>query len=158
MVKRNKQEIYGALGEYIFNNKEDLLNEEQLKIAKQHEGHLRKLLKKSQRERKRHKIYKFIFKIPTYILEGIRFILDDIISNSFFYLADKVDDLRVAYENKFQSRIRYSKSRRKVNDYAFNKVLPLLVEKEKDDGMYQKQRDYTEKLRKELDEERKLKR
>ena len=149
MIKRNKQEIYRALGEYIFNNKEDFLNEEQLEIAKQHERHLKKLLKKSQRERKRHKIYKFILKIPTYILEGIRFILDDIISNSFFYLADKVDDLRVAYENKFQSRIIYSNNRRKVNDYAFNKVLPLLVEKEKDDGMYQKQRDYAAKLRKE---------
>ena len=158
MVKRNKQEIYGALGEYIFNNKDDFLNEEQLEIARQHENHLRKLLKKSQRERKRHKIYKFILKIPTYILEGIRFILDDIISNSFFYLADKADDLRVAYENKFNSRIRYSKNRRKVNDYAFNKVLPLLVKKEKDDGMYQKQREYEAKLRKELDEERKLKR
>nr|WNM55854.1 hypothetical protein CoNPh37_CDS0188 [Staphylococcus phage S-CoN_Ph37] len=47
------------------------------------------MLKKSKRERKRHKIYKFILKIPTYILEGICFILDDIISNSFFYLADK---------------------------------------------------------------------
>lgn len=158
MVKRNKQEIYGALGEYIFNNKDDFLNKEQLEIARQHEDHLRKLIKKSQRERKKHNIYKFILKIPTYILEGIRFILDDIISNSFFYLADKADDLRVAYENKFNSRIRYSKNRRKVNDYAFNKVLPLLVEKEKDDGMYQKQREYEAKLRKELDEERKLKR
>lgn len=158
MVKRNKQEIYGALGEYIFNNKDDFLNEEQLGIAKQHEGHLRKLLKKSQRERKRHKFNRFILRIPVYILEGIYFIIDDIIANSFFILADKTDNLRIAYENKFKSRIRYSKSRRKVNDYAFNKVLPLLVEKEKDDGMYQKQRDYTEKLRKELDEERKLKR
>lgn len=158
MVKRNKQEIYEALREYTFHNKEDFLNEEQLKIAKQHEGHLRKLIKKSQRERKRHNIYKFILRIPAYILEGICFIFDDIISNSFFYLADKADDLRVAYENKFNLRIKYSKNRRKVNDYAFNKVLPLLVEKEKDDGMYQKQREYVEKLRKELDEERKLKR
>ncbi|WNM53263.1 hypothetical protein CoNPh11_CDS0206 [Staphylococcus phage S-CoN_Ph11] len=31
----------------------------------------------------------------------------------------------------------------------------MLVEKEKDDGMYQKQREYVAKLRKELDEERK---
>lgn len=158
MVKRNKQEIYGALGEYIFNNKDDFLNEEQLEIAKQHEGHLRKLLKKSKRERERHKVYKFILGTPVYILEGIYFILDDIVANSFFYLADKADDLRVAYENKFQSRIRYPKNRRKVNDYAFNKVLPLLVKKEKDDGIYQKQRDYEAKLRKELDEERRLKR
>lgn len=49
MVKRNKQEIYRAFGEYIFNNKEDFLNEEQLEIAKQHEDYLRKLIKKSQR-------------------------------------------------------------------------------------------------------------
>ena len=148
MVKRNKQEIYSALGEYIFNNKEDFLNEEQLEITKQHEGHLRKLLKKSKRERKRHKIYKLFLGIPVYILEGVRFIYD-CIEIFFFTLSDKVDDLRVAYENKFRSKIKYSKNRRKVNDYAFNKVLPLLVEKEKDDGIYQKQRDYVTKLRKE---------
>lgn len=148
MVKRNKQEIYSALGEYIFNNKEDFLNEEQLEIAKQHEGHLRKLLKKSKRERIRHKIYKFVLGIPVYILEGVRFIYD-CIEIFFFTLSDKIDYLRVAYENKFRLRIKYSKNRRKVNDYAFNKVLPLLVEKEKDDGMYQKQRDYAAKLRKE---------
>jgi hypothetical protein len=32
-----------------------------------------------------------------------------------------------------------SKNRRKINDYAYNTVLPLLMEKEKDDGLYQKQ-------------------
>ncbi|WNM51697.1 hypothetical protein CoNPh10_CDS0021 [Staphylococcus phage S-CoN_Ph10] len=52
MVKRNKQEIYGALGEYIFNNKDDFLNEKQLEIAKQHEHHLKKLLKKSKEKEK----------------------------------------------------------------------------------------------------------
>lgn len=148
MVKRNKQEIYRAFGEYIFNNKEDFLNEEQLEIAKQHEDYLIKLIKKSQRERKRYKIYKFVLGIPVYILEGVRFIYD-CIEIFFFTLSDKVDDLRVAYENKFRSKIKYSKNRRKVNYYAFNKVLPLLVEKEKDDGIYQKQRDYVAKLRKE---------
>lgn len=157
MVKRNKQEIYGAFGEYIFKGKEDFLNKEQLKIAKQHEHHLKKLLRKSKRERKRHKINRFILGIPTYILEGIYFVCT-IIETPFYFLANKCDDFRVAYENKFRTKFKYSKNRRKVNEYAYNKVLPLLVEKEKDDGMYQKQREYVAKLRKELDEERKLKR
>lgn len=37
MAKRLKHDIYGALGEYIINKDARLLNEEQLKVAKEYE-------------------------------------------------------------------------------------------------------------------------
>lgn len=75
------------------------------------------------------------------MLEGVYFIFS-IITAPFEFLADKCDDLRVKYGNRMGNRIKLSKNERKINDYSYNTVLPLLMEKEKDDGLYQKQREY----------------
>lgn len=147
MVKRIKNEVYSAFGEYIVNDNSDFLNEEQLEIAKEHRPYLKKLIKKWKRERCIYSIKAFFLKIPEYILEGI-YTIFNIIALPFVFLADKCDDLRVKYGNSVGNRIKLSKNRRKINDYAYNTVLPLLMEKEKDDGLYQKQMDYVKNKRK----------
>ncbi|AGR48250.1 hypothetical protein SEP1_124 [Staphylococcus phage phiIBB-SEP1] len=141
MVKRIKNEVYSAFGEYIVNDNPDFLNEEQLEIAKEHRPYLKKLIKKWKREKRIHSIKAFFLKIPEYMLEGVYFIFS-IITAPFEFLADKCDDLRVKYGNRMGNRIKLSKNERKINDYSYNTVLPLLMEKEKDDGLYQKQREY----------------
>ncbi|WRW34687.1 hypothetical protein CF5_0182 [Staphylococcus phage CF5] len=146
MVKRIKNEIYIAFGEYIVNDNPDFLNEEQLEIAKEHKPYLKKLIKRMKREKWIHSIKSFFLKIPEYILESIYFVCN-IITIPFLFIADKCDNLRVSYFNKMGNRIRLSKNRRKINDYAYNTVLPLLMDKEKDDGLYQKQMEYVKKGR-----------
>lgn len=51
MAKRLKHDIYRALGEYIINKDSRLLNEEQLKVAKEHEPILTKMYGKVLREK-----------------------------------------------------------------------------------------------------------
>ena len=46
MAKRLKHDIYRALGEYIINKDARLLNEEQLKVAKEYEPILTKCIAK----------------------------------------------------------------------------------------------------------------
>ena len=141
MVKRIKNEVYSAFAEYIVNGNPDFLNKEQLEIAKKHKPYLKKLIKKRKREKWIHSIKAFFLKIPEYILESIYFTFSIIIT-PFEFLADKCDDLRIKYGNSVGNRIRLSKNERKINAYAYNTVLPLLMEKEKNDGLYQKQREY----------------
>ena len=56
MAKRLKHDIYRALGEYIINKDSRLLNEEQLKVAKEHEPILTKMYGKVLREKRKRKI------------------------------------------------------------------------------------------------------
>ena len=58
MAKRLKHDIYRALGEYIINKDARLLNEEQLKVAKEYEPILTKMYSKVLREERKRKIKK----------------------------------------------------------------------------------------------------
>lgn len=52
MAKRLKNDIYKALGQYIINNDSRLLNEEQLKVAKEYEPILTKMYNKVLKEKR----------------------------------------------------------------------------------------------------------
>ncbi|WRN70021.1 hypothetical protein UM784_08500 [Staphylococcus aureus] len=52
MAKRLKHDIYRALGEYIINRNSILLNEEQLKVAKEYKPILMKMYSKSIKRKK----------------------------------------------------------------------------------------------------------
>ena len=67
MAKRLKHDIYRALGEYIINKDARLLNEEQLKVAKEYEPILTKMYSKVLREERKRKIKKNVKQIPEYI-------------------------------------------------------------------------------------------
>ena len=71
MAKRLKHDIYRALGEYIINKDSRLLNEEQLKVAKEYEPILTKMYGKVLREERKRKIKEFVKQIPEYILSFI---------------------------------------------------------------------------------------
>ena len=131
MAKRLKHDIYRALGEYIINKDSRLLNEEQLKVAKEHEPILTKMYGKVLREKRKRKIKKFVKQIPEYILSFI-YALMYWITIPFDYIGDKADDLRVSYGNN-RGYALFSKARKELNEYAYNEVLPLLEEKETDD-------------------------
>ena len=131
MAKRLKHDIYRALGEYIINKDSRLLNEEQLKVAKEHEPILTKMYGKVLREKRKRKIKKFVKQIPEYILSFI-YALMYWITIPFDYIGDKADDLRVSYGNN-HGYARFSKARKELNEYAYNEVLPRLEEKETDD-------------------------
>lgn len=131
MAKRLKHDIYRALGEYIINKDSRLLNEEQLKVAKEYEPILTKMYGKVLREERKRKIKKFVKQIPEYILSFI-YSLMYWITIPFDYIGDKADDLRVSYGNN-RGYARFSKAREELNEYAYNKVLPHLEEKETDD-------------------------
>ncbi|WP_301402058.1 hypothetical protein [Staphylococcus haemolyticus] len=131
MAKRLKHDIYKALGEYIINKDSRLLNEEQLKVAKEYEPTLTKKYNKVLKEERKHKIKNFVKQIPEYILSFI-YELTHWITIPFDYIGDKADDLRVYYGNN-RAYVRFSKARKELNEYAYNKVLPLLEEKETDD-------------------------
>ena len=131
MAKRLKHDIYRALGEYIINKDSRLLNEEQLKVAKEYEPILTKMYGKVLREERKRKIKKFVKQIPEYILSFI-YSLMYWITIPFDYIGDKADDLRVSYGNN-RGYAHFSKVREDLNEYAYNKVLPHLEEKETDD-------------------------
>lgn len=131
MAKRLKHDIYRALGEYIINKDSRLLNEEQLKVAKEYEPILTKMYGKVLREERKRKIKKFVKQIPEYILSFI-YSLMYWITIPFDYIGDKADDLRVSYGNN-RGYALFSKAREELNEYAYNKVLPHLEEKETDD-------------------------
>lgn len=131
MAKRFKLDIYAALGEYIFNKDARLLNEEQLKIAKAYEPILTKMYRKVLKEKRKYKLKKFVKQIPEYILSFI-YELMHWFTTPFDYIGNKADDLRVSYGNK-HAYIGSSKAQKELNEYAYNKVLPLLEEKETDD-------------------------
>lgn len=131
MAKRLKNDIYRALGEYIINKDARLLNEEQLKVAKEYEPILTEMYRKVLKEKRKYKLKKIVKQIPEYILSFI-YALMYWITIPFDYISNKADDLRVSYGNN-RGRICSSKAREKLNEYAYNKVLPLLEEKETDD-------------------------
>lgn len=131
MAKRLKHDIYGALGEYIINKDARLLNEEQLKVAKEYEPILTKMYGKVLREKRKRKIKKIVKQIPEYILSFI-YALMYWITIPFDYIGDKADDLRVSYGNN-RGYARLSKVQKELNEYAYNEVLPRLEEKETDD-------------------------
>ena len=64
MAKRLKHDIYRALGEYIINKDARLLNEEQLKVAKEYEPILTKMYGKVLREERKRKIKKLSNRYP----------------------------------------------------------------------------------------------
>ncbi|HFE6250405.1 TPA: hypothetical protein ACF9U5_002754, partial [Staphylococcus aureus] len=131
MAKRLKHDIYRALGEYIINRNSILLNEEQLKVAKEYKPILMKMYSKVSKEKKKRKIKNFVKQIPEYILSFI-YTLMYWITIPFDYIGDKADDLRVSYSNN-RGYNRFSKARKELNEYAYNEVLPRLEEKETDD-------------------------
>ncbi|HCV2488755.1 TPA: hypothetical protein OV031_000390 [Staphylococcus aureus] len=131
MAKRLKHDIYRALGEYIINRNSILLNEEQLKVAKEYKPILMKMYSKVSKEKKKRKIKNFVKQIPEYILSFI-YTLMYWITIPFDYIGDKADDLRVSYSNN-RGYNRFSKVRKELNEYAYNEVLPRLEEKETDD-------------------------
>ncbi|HEH3203004.1 TPA: hypothetical protein SGU19_001552 [Staphylococcus aureus] len=131
MAKRLKHDIYRALGEYIINRNSILLNEEQLKVAKEYKPILMKMYSKVSKEKKKRKIKDFVKQIPEYILSFI-YTLMYWITIPFDYIGDKADDLRVSYSNN-RGYNRFSKARKELNEYAYNEVLPRLEEKETDD-------------------------
>lgn len=131
MAKRLKYDIYRALGEYIINKDARLLNEEQLKVAKEYEPILTKMYSKVLREERKRKIKKIVKQIPEYILSFI-YALMYWITIPFDYIGDKADDLRVSYGNN-RGYALFSKARKELNEYAYNEVLPRLEEKETDD-------------------------
>ncbi|MCD1017071.1 hypothetical protein I5B47_09790, partial [Staphylococcus aureus] len=123
--------IYRALGEYVINRNSRLLNEEQLKVAKEYKPILMKMYSKVSKEKKKRKIKNFVKQIPEYILSFI-YTLMYWITIPFDYIGDKADDLRVSYSNN-RGYNRFSKARKELNEYAYNEVLPRLEEKETDD-------------------------
>ncbi|HDK8502848.1 TPA: hypothetical protein PU744_001010 [Staphylococcus aureus] len=131
MAKRLKHDIYRALGEYIINRNSILLNEEQLKVAKEYKPILMKMYSKVSKEKKKRKIKNFVKQIPEYILSFI-YTLMYWITIPFDYIGDKADDLRVSYSNN-RGYNRFSKARKELNEYAYNEVLSRLEEKETDD-------------------------
>ncbi|HDG2617184.1 TPA: hypothetical protein PT471_000567 [Staphylococcus aureus] len=131
MAKRLKHDIYRALGEYVINRNSRLLNEEQLKVAKEYKPILMKMYSKVSKEKKKRKIKNFVKQIPEYILSFI-YTLMYWITIPFDYIGDKADDLRVSYSNN-RGYNRFSKARKELNEYAYNEVLPRLEEKETDD-------------------------
>ena len=138
MAKRLKHDIYRALGEYIINRNSILLNEEQLKVAKEYKPILMKMYSKVSKEKKKRKIKNFVKQIPEYILSFI-YTLMYWITIPFDYIGDKADDLRVSYSNN-RGYNRFSKARKELNEYAYNEVLPRLEEKETDDMTEAQQR------------------
>ncbi|MDU4431248.1 MAG: hypothetical protein E7I75_09955 [Veillonella parvula] len=138
MAKRLTNDIYKALGQYIINNDSRLLNEEQLKVAKEYEPILTKMYNKVLKEKKRRRIKNFIKQIPEYILSFI-YALMYWITIPFDYIGDKADDLRVSYGNN-HGYARFSKVQKELNEYAYNEVLPRLEEKETDDMTEAQQR------------------
>ena len=131
MAKRLKHDIYRALGEYIINKDARLLNEEQLKVAKEYEPILTKMYSKVLREERKRKIKNLVKQIPEYILSFI-YALMYWITIPFDYIGDKADDLRVSYGNN-RGYACFSKAQEELNEYAYNEVLPYLEEKETDD-------------------------
>ncbi|HBC4548677.1 TPA: hypothetical protein KES02_000831 [Staphylococcus aureus] len=131
MAKRLKHDIYRALGGYVINRNSRLLNEEQLKVAKEYKPILMKMYSKVSKEKKKRKIKNFVKQIPEYILSFI-YTLMYWITIPFDYIGDKADDLRVSYSNN-RGYNRFSKARKELNEYAYNEVLPRLEEKETDD-------------------------
>ncbi|HCX9634141.1 TPA: hypothetical protein O0Z87_001878 [Staphylococcus aureus] len=131
MAKRLKHDIYRALGEYVINRNSRLLNEEQLKVAKEYKPILMKMYSKVSKEKKKRKIKNFVKQIPENILSFI-YTLMYWITIPFDYIGDKADDLRVSYSNN-RGYNRFSKARKELNEYAYNEVLPRLEEKETDD-------------------------
>ncbi|WP_303262957.1 DUF7821 domain-containing protein [Staphylococcus aureus] len=56
MAKRLKHDIYRALGEYVINRNSRLLNEEQLKVAKEYKPILMKMYSKVSKEKRNVKL------------------------------------------------------------------------------------------------------
>lgn len=94
MSKRNENQIYGALGEFIINDEETLFNEEQLKLVKQHKFKLKQLFKKSKREVRFFKIRLAILKSPSYILYFLS-TLCGFIALPFQLICSKLDSIGV---------------------------------------------------------------
>lgn len=104
-MKRKRQLIYDALGEYVIHGNDTFLNLEQIKIVNEHNKKLQKLLKKSMRERRLRKVIIFVGKTPSYLLQGLSNIVSALIT-PFEWIATKVDDIAVNYENKINLKVK----------------------------------------------------
>lgn len=144
-MKRKRQLIYDALGEYVFHGNDIFLNSEQIKIVNEHNKKLQKLLKKSMRERRLRKVIIFVRKTPSYLLQGLSNIVSVLIT-PFEWLATKVDDIAVNYENKINLKVKKLEATDKLNNYAYNIVLPLL-EKVETEGMFEAHQREIKKLK-----------
>ncbi|HCT0573131.1 TPA: hypothetical protein K8071_002231 [Staphylococcus pseudintermedius] len=131
-MKRKRRLIYSALGEYVFHGNDIFLNSEQIKIVNEHNKKLQKLLKKSMRERRLRKVIIFVRKTPSYLLQGLSNIVSVLIT-PFEWFATKVDDIAVDYENKINLRVKKLEETDKLNNYAYDVVLPLLEKVETED-------------------------
>lgn len=104
-MKRKRRLIYSALGEYVIHGNDIFLNSEQIKIVNEHNKKIQKLLKKSMRERRLKKVIIFVGKTPSYLLQGLSNIVSVLIT-PFEWLATKVDDIAVNYENKINLKVK----------------------------------------------------
>lgn len=139
-MKRKRQLIYDALGEYVIHGNDTFLNLEQIKIVNEHNKKLQKLLKKSMRERRLRKVIIFVGKTPSYLLQGLSNIVSALIT-PFEWIATKVDDIAVDYENKINLRVKKLEATDKLNNYAYDVVLPLLEKVETEDMFEMHQRE-----------------
>ncbi|MCE5551600.1 hypothetical protein JL968_01295 [Staphylococcus pseudintermedius] len=144
-MKRKRRLIYAALGEYVIHGNDIFLNSEQIKIVNEHNKKLQKLLKKSMRERRLRKVIIFVRKTPSYLLQGLSNIVSVLIT-PFEWLATKVDDIAVNYENKINLKVKKLEATDKLNNYAYNIVLPLL-EKVETEGMFEAHQREIKKLK-----------
>ncbi|EIT0464525.1 hypothetical protein L1G37_000280 [Staphylococcus pseudintermedius] len=131
-MKRKRRLIYSALGEYVIHGNDIFLNSEQIKIVNEHNKKIQKLLKKSMRERRLRKVIIFVGKTPSYLLQGLSNIVSALIT-PFEWLATKVDDIAVNYENKINLWVKKLEATDKLNNYAYDVVLPLLEKVETED-------------------------
>ncbi|HAR6088343.1 TPA: hypothetical protein I1663_000484 [Staphylococcus pseudintermedius] len=120
------------MGEYVIHGNDIFLNSEQIKIVNEHNKKLQKLLKKSMRERRLRKVIIFVRKTPSYLLQGLSNIVSVLIT-PFEWLATKVDDIAVDYENKINLSVKKLEATDKLNNYAYDVVLPLLEKVETED-------------------------
>ncbi|EJO7115391.1 hypothetical protein LPB09_04965 [Staphylococcus pseudintermedius] len=139
-MKRKRRLIYSALGEYVIHGNDIFLNSEQIKIVNEHNKKIQKLLKKSMRERRLRKVIIFVGKTPSYLLQGLSNIVSALIT-PFEWLATKVDDIAVNYENKINLKVKKLEATDKLNNYAYNIVLPLLEKVETEDMFEAHQRE-----------------
>ncbi|EHT8042710.1 hypothetical protein KXP97_000218 [Staphylococcus pseudintermedius] len=128
------------MGEYVIHGNDIFLNSEQIKIVNEHNKKLQKLLKKSMRERRLRKVIIFVRKTPSYLLQELSNIVSVLIT-PFEWLATKVDDIAVNYENKINLKVKKLEATDKLNNYAYNIVLPLLEKVETEDMFETHQRE-----------------
>ncbi|EGQ2747695.1 hypothetical protein IO931_002490 [Staphylococcus pseudintermedius] len=84
------------------------------------------------RERRLRKVIIFVRKTPNYLLQGLSNIVSILIT-PFEWFATKVDDIAVDYENKINLMVKKLEATDKLNNYAYDVILPLLEKVETED-------------------------